>query len=149
MELLIRHVHEAVSRPIRALEIGVWYGVGSTNIWLNNLRDESKLVLLDGWRPYSSSEDLADHDEGWHKIDTLSTNAFLSTFLNVRKFEDESPKRVDISMIRGTAESVLPMFRDDAFDFIYIDGDHKYRQVKQDVVEAKRLISKEYGRHLR
>src|SRR5690606_18737064 len=29
--------------------------------------------------------------------------------------------------------------------FIYIDADHKYRSVKDDVVNAKRLINKSYG----
>jgi predicted O-methyltransferase YrrM len=144
MDLLIK---SAFSGPISALEIGVWYGIGSTNIWLKNLHPASTLCLIDPWKPYASKEDLNDdigHD--YKQMDDLSTDAFLSTYLNVKKFQNEHAHRgLKISTIRAEAKDFLPLLKDDSFDFIYIDGDHKYDNVKSDIQQAKRLINKKYG----
>ena len=134
---------------IMALEIGVWYGTGSTNIWLDNFKPDSNIVLLDAWRPYASEADVSDGDyrsKHWDyaKMDSLSSEAFLSAFLNVRNFENARNDK-NISLIRGKSSSLLPLFKDGSFDFIYIDADHKYAAVKDDIVNAKRLINKTYG----
>lgn len=143
MELLIKTAFQA---PISALEIGVWYGVGSTNIWLNNLKDHSSIVLLDSWAPYSSESDLSDTGWNYKQMDDMSTDAFLSAFLNVKKFQREQAQRgIRINMVRGESTSLLPLMKDDSLDFIYIDGDHKYKNVKHDIQQAKRLINKKFG----
>ncbi len=143
MEQLIRR---AFDRPIKAIEIGCWFGVGSTQIWLNNLKQGSTLLLIDSWKPYSSPKDLADKEWDYKEMDNLSTDAFLSTFLQVRKFETERrDSRLDMQLIRGDASTLLPLFAENSFDFIYIDGDHKYAKVKQDIQQAKRLVKKDYG----
>ncbi|WP_186307921.1 class I SAM-dependent methyltransferase [Paraburkholderia sp. BCC1884] len=144
-------IQTAFAGKIKALEIGVWYGIGSTNIWLNNLQAGSELTLVDAWRPYASQADVSGVDfrpSHWDyaKMDSLSTEAFLSAFLNVKKFENECGDRdIDVSLIRGNSGKLLSRFKDESFDFIYIDADHKYDSVKRDIVNAKRLINKEYG----
>ena len=128
------------------LEIGVWYGIGSTNIWLEYLQPGSNVVLMDSWKPYASQLDLDDKEWGYKQMDDLSTDAYLSCFLNVKKFENEHwKKNIKISTIRADSQYCLPTFKDDYFDFIYIDGDHKYEKVKSDIKQAKRLINKKYG----
>jgi len=144
MAELFRHFFGGKST--KALEVGVWYGIGSTNIWLDNLVSGSELFLIDSWRPYSSEDDLNDSEWNYRSMDQLSTDAFLSTFLNVRKFE-ESPRRdeVEISLMRGKSGIIMSALEKDSFDFIYIDGDHKYRNAKNDLIQAKRLIKKDFG----
>jgi len=44
-------------QPILALEIGTWFGKGSTQIWIKSLPKGSSLVLMDSWRPYLSASD--------------------------------------------------------------------------------------------
>jgi len=136
-------------KPIKALEIGVWYGIGSTNIWLQNLEPGSELVLLDSWKPYASSADIEGVEMrptywNYAKMDSLTTDAFLSAFLNIRKFENEK-NTIDISLIRGSSSKLLKLIKDESFDFIYIDADHKYEAVKNDIQNSKRLINKKWG----
>lgn len=133
----------------RVMEIGVWYGSGSTNIWLDTFADGSELVLIDAWRPYASEADVSGKDFrptywDYAKMDGLSTEAFLSAFLNVRRFENENGGK-EVSLIRAKASNLLRYFQEDTFDFIYIDADHKYDSVKSDIQNAKRLINKSYG----
>lgn len=133
-------------RPIRILEIGVWFGVGSTKIWTTHCAPGSEVFLVDSWTPYSSSADL--EDEGWDygKVDDLSTDAFLSAFLSVKKIQAaRKAEGVKVNMIRGDSASLLPTLADGIFDFIYIDGDHKYDRAKIDMQQAKRLIRKDFG----
>ena len=143
MEMLIK---TAFPGPISALEIGVWYGLGSTKIWLENLKPNSTLMLVDPWEPYSSKEDLTEDSYDYKSMDDLSTDAYLSTFLSIKKFQSENiQKNISISTIRARAKDFLPFLKDDSFQFIYIDGDHKYENCKKDLQQAKRLVNKNFG----
>lgn len=148
-EAMTKMIQTAFTDPVKALEIGVWYGIGSTNLWLANLQEGSELVLIDAWRPYASDADISGTELrptywDYAKMDSLATEAFLSAFLSVKKYENENTG-IDVSLIRANASKLLSMFREDMFDFIYIDADHKYDSVKQDIVNAKKLIKKDYG----
>ena len=146
VEIMQEIIKSAFSTPINALEIGVWFGVGSTKIWLDNVKPGSTIVLVDPWKPYASKADLEDDLYDYKKMDDLSTDAFLSTYLNIKNFEDSSKDRdIKISMIRGDSSVTLPLLQADTFDFIYIDGDHKYENVRNDIRQAKRLVRKSFG----
>jgi hypothetical protein len=125
--------------PIHALEIGTWFGEGSTQIWLDNLPEGSTLTLLDPWRPYCSAADMADPGFNYAAVDAQVLEAYLATILAVRKFENAHPGRVTVDIVRGDSERVMARMRDGIFDFIYIDGDHKYESVRQNLRDAKRL----------
>ena len=135
------------SKTITGLEIGVWYGLGSTQIWLESCAAGSEFYLIDSWKPYSSSEDLNDDNNyDYALMDNLSTDAFLSAHLQVRKFEELRKKdEVKINLIRGESGRFLTSLQADMFDFIYIDGDHKYFNAETDIIHAKRLINKNFG----
>lgn len=53
LELLIR----SFSTNVRCLEIGTWFGQGSTQIFLKNLGSADSIFLIDAWQPYVSYKD--------------------------------------------------------------------------------------------
>lgn len=130
---------ELFEAPIDALEIGTWYGEGSTQIWLDNLKAGSTLTLVDRWQPYASPADLSDKEWNYADMDAQTLQAYLSSILAVRKYENAHPDRIAIDILRGDSERVLDRMRDNLFDFIYIDGDHKYESVRRNLRDAKRL----------
>lgn len=125
--------------PIHALEIGTWFGEGSTQIWLNNLPAGSTLTLVDPWRPYGSAADMADPGFNYAAVDSQVLEAYLATILAVRKFENAHPGRLTVDIVRADSERFMERLSDGVFDFIYIDGDHKHASVKKNLREAKRL----------
>lgn len=129
--------------PIQALEVGTWFGEGSTQIWLDHLCAGSTLTLVDPWKPYASAADLADKEWNYAAMDGQVLQAYLSTILAVRKFENAHPGKVAVDILRGDSERLLARMKDDQFDFIYVDGDHKYESVKQNLRDAKRLARRE------
>jgi hypothetical protein len=137
---------DSFHQPVKILEIGTWFAKGSTQIWLELAQPGSSITVLDSWKPYASPQDLQDETRIWEAVDQNTTDAFLSTFLALREYENEKRDRnILTNLIRGDSTSFLPMLRDDTFDFIYIDGDHKYEKAKADIVQAKRLVKKDYG----
>jgi Methyltransferase domain len=53
--------------------------------------------------------------------------------------------RSKFQLIRRDTETFLPGLSPESFDFIYIDGDHKFDKVLSDIKNAKRLIKSEFG----
>jgi hypothetical protein len=131
--------------PIRALEIGTWFGTGSTQLWLKNLPPKSSIVLIDSWCQYVSSADLSEgKNVAYCGMNGLSFAALHNTLKMVCAFEKNN-KDISITTIRGKSYEVLDTFASDLFDFIYIDGSHYYEDVRRDIVCAKRLAKKEYS----
>ena len=138
-------IKKAFTVPIIGLEIGTWFGLGSTQIWLNHIKAGSTLMLVDAWKPYASNHDLKSSTLS-RDMDTMATNAYLSTLVNIQKFENETiGSDTKVQIVRSDSLTFLPLLGDNSFDFIYIDGDHKYNKVKNDIIQAKRLINKDYG----
>lgn len=130
-------------RPINALEIGVWYGEGSTKIWLDALIEKSSITLIDFWKPYASNRDKQDSAFDYQKMDNLTHEAFINTINVVREYE--AKKDLNITIIRGSSKDYLKNFTSNTFDFIYIDGNHQYDSVKSDIVNAKRIVNQKFG----
>ena len=126
------------SKPIVALEIRTWFGVGSTRVWIDTLPLGSSLVLLDTWRGYISADDDPSGLTPYHMMHHIPQVAMASTLREVLKAE-AADRGIEIVVIRGRSSSMLDLLRDDSFDFVYIDGSHYYADVKRDVVRAKQL----------
>ena len=132
------------STPIKALEIGTWFGKGSTQIWFRHIPSQSSLFLIDSWRPYLSKADLNGDNTSYKSMQDLTYAALCSTLKEVCAFEQQR-QDVSITTIRGKSYEVLERFTENIFDFIYIDGSHYYADVKKDIACAKRLARKEFS----
>jgi len=78
------------------------------------------LYMVDPWRPlgdeYIDNSNHKNHSE-----------AYSETMGNIGGYEDRA------IMVRALSEQAVNLFEDNSLDFIYIDGNHAYDFVKQDI----------------
>ena len=99
------------------IEIGVFKGEFSKHL-LNNW--DGKLFLVDPWRALGSEyKDILNSEN--------NLNSYQKTMENIKGVENRA------IMLRGLSEDVYSIFVDNFFDFVYIDGNHSYEFVKQDI----------------
>ena len=99
------------------VEIGVFKGQFSKVLmqeW------NGTLYMIDPWRPlgeeYIDSSNHKDHLDAYEQ----ATNS-------IKSFEDRA------FMLRGLSEQMVKLFANNSLDFVYIDGNHAYDFVKQDM----------------
>lgn len=101
------------------IEIGSFEGTYSKYI-LENW--PGHLYLVDVWRKL----DYTEYTDGSNKPN--AKKIINNVFDNLSGFEDRS------TIIRTTSEQAVSIFRDNFFDFIYIDANHKYKYVIIDLI---------------
>lgn len=78
------------------------------------------MYMVDPWRPLGEEYiDASNHKN--HQT------AYAEAMDNIRGYEDRA------FMLRGLGEELVKLFADDSLDFVYIDGNHAYDYVKQDM----------------
>ena len=101
----------------KGAEIGTFKGEFSKDIlekWLG------VLYMVDVWRPLGDEYlDASNH--------AIHTTAYADTMENIKGLEDQGV------MIRATSEVASDIFADGSLDFVYIDANHAYDFVKQDI----------------
>lgn len=99
------------------VEIGVFKGELSNYI-LNKW--DGVLYMVDVWRElgeeYSDSSNIKFHSD-----------AYAETMNNIKGFENRA------IMIRSTSKDAIKLFQDQSLDFVYIDANHAYDFVKEDL----------------
>lgn len=99
------------------VEIGVFKGEFSKAIlsgW------NGRLYMVDPWRAlgeeYLDSSNHAQH-----------TSAYSDTMESIRGYEDRA------IMVRALSNQAVDMFADNSLDYVYIDGNHAYSFVREDL----------------
>ncbi len=104
-------------------EIGVWKGEFSERIL--NLTAPSKLFLIDPWEFQSEFSDR------------MYGGAVAKNQLDMDKIYEGVKEKFDICsnvfVQRGKSEEILKQFDDGYFDWLYIDGNHYYEFVLNDL----------------
>ena len=132
VELLVRspkrHLNRlrllrSLPRGGRVAEIGVWKGGFSSAIL--SVAKPRELVLIDPW------ESLSTQDPSLWTHPRHGDHAFMAAMGNAvaRRFAD----RNDVVIKRGFSADVLAAEEDGSFDWVYIDGCHRYDIVRQDL----------------
>jgi len=104
-------------------EIGVDRGIFSEIIGKSGL----KLYCIDPWTDYYNYQRST--------IDQVGLD----------KMHDAVKKRLapyDCTLIRKTSMEALEDFKDESLDFVYIDGNHNFRYVSEDIWEWYRKVKK-------
>jgi SAM-dependent methyltransferase len=99
-------------------EIGVQSGEFSEKLLKSKVLN--KLYLIDCWTYQYNYIDIANIEDEQQKI--------LYEYV-LKKFEGE-PR---VSIIKKFSNQACNLFENDSFDFIYIDADHSYEAVKNDI----------------
>jgi len=104
------------------IEIGVLLGDFSEVILKTT--ELSKVYLLDSWKYFPPEE----YKDCANKCQVEQDE----NYARVLKRVEEYGKRVEV--IRGDSRAEFSKFEDGFFDFVYVDANHEYPYVKQDLV---------------
>ena len=112
------------------LEVGSWAGE-SAILWADKMQElgvNGRVTCIDQWKPYC---EMASMDK------ELEDGRIFELFLyNIEKSQSGHM----VQYFRGDSRRLLPMFRANSLDMVYIDGDHSYRYVKSDIRNAMRIV---------
>jgi len=115
-------VLEKIAQGAKCAEIGVFNGAFSRKIFSKN---PSEIHLVDPW-----VQQTDQHDQ--HAKDSQEEQD--ARFQKVKNWADEmSSDETKISVYRDFSENAAKNFSNNYFDWIYIDGDHRYEAVKIDL----------------
>ena len=111
-------VKERFKFPLLIAEVGVERGRNALDMVQN--MDIDKLYLIDDYLPYT------DYLGGY-------CPAEIQEQVYQDMLERISPYSNKIIVVKKSSLDVAPTFPDGFFDFVYIDGNHNYESVKQDI----------------
>jgi hypothetical protein len=114
---LIRNIGQEFPKG-KGVEVGTFKGSFSNQI-VNNW--SGTLYMVDVWRPLESGyDDSSNHGR-------YDGGVYTDAMENIKGFEDRA------IMVRATSEIASDMFNDNSLDFVYIDANHAYDYVVQDI----------------
>ena len=102
-----------------AVEVGVFKAQFSKHLLKNW---DGTLWLVDPWRAFEKGEgyvDASNHKE--HQT------AYLEAMQNIEGYESRA------FMLRGLSSDMASRFEDNSLDLVYLDGNHAYEWVKEDI----------------
>lgn len=106
----------------KGVEIGVERGLYSEVLCKNN--PDLHLFSVDAWTAYKEYRDHVTQD----KLDDIYEEA------------KERLKPYHAELVKGFSMDVVKSFPDNYFDFVYIDGNHEYQHVVDDIVQWTKKV---------
>jgi hypothetical protein len=123
-KMLIRLLNKVRRENMVVLEVGSWVGNGSTRVITNHIRDlHAIFYCVDTW---AGSENVPFHQEFRKRY-----NTFFEVFAdNVKAYNGRDIVR---PLVMPSTQACV-LFPDKSLDFVFIDGNHGYSYVKQDIL---------------
>ena len=124
---------------LNILEIGSWMGA-STLSWAQGLTQYNKskgtISCIDAWQPFFNRN--AHQEDVYTQMElALSSDTAYQLYLhNVRTL----PSTIVCQHFRGKSEHILPLLAQKSFDIVFIDGDHTFQAVTNDICHSLPLI---------
>ena len=134
-EDVLRMLFKRISPDARILEIGTYFGEGTSKVFIDELSDQASFFMMDTWREYISATDKANRPY-CRIMDGMSYFAATNTLRMIRKAEyiKDSPS---ITMIRRSTNDLF--VAGNFFELVFIDGSHYYENVRRDIKFALRI----------
>lgn len=104
-------------------EVGVYRGVYS--VWLLRNCPGLKLYGIDSWASYPGHEYYESKD-----------------MADAYKEAQKNTKQYDCKLIKGWSSEVVKQFEDESLDFVFIDGNHTYEYVVEDIALWSKKVKK-------
>ena len=143
---LLNHIKKI--KPKNFLEIGVFHGATSRNVcellhFLNG--DDFRFTGIDLFQ----EDDQIPKDE--HIPETKFSNPLKTLYYNyiikLDPYSVESVHRLlskfkkNVSIIKGNSNNMLKDINLDEFDYVFLDGGHKYETVKEDLNNLTKVVN--------
>jgi Flp pilus assembly protein TadD/predicted O-methyltransferase YrrM len=132
-------------KPLHILEIGSWAG-GSAITWAEAIKKHNqgrgRVVCIDPWKLYFRSDQYSDLPGDQQRVyqemsAALSAGQVFDLFMhNIRVCKHEDL----ILPFKGSSDEILPLFGEGRFDLVFIDGDHTYPRVLEDIRKSSSLV---------
>ena len=120
----------AESKPKLMVEIGAYTGE-SLDIFRKYLPEDCKIISIDPWLNHYDKDDLASEHAKMITVEEEYDRRFR-THRNVAK-------------LKFLSHEVAHLFADGSIDVLYIDGDHRYQGVKDDITNFVTKINPNTG----
>jgi len=117
----------ALPRNAVGAEIGVHLGYFSEKII--EVSEPVKLYLIDPWK-YESGD---DYEQAWYGGASEGENELDQRYESVKTRFSGNISNGQVEVIRKSSAEALIGLEDASLDFVYIDGNHLYDYVKQDL----------------
>lgn len=120
---LYSHIVNSYPSGSHFVEVGCWKGRSSAYmaVEINNSGKAIRFDCVDTWKG-------SETEEGHQQDKYVVTNSLYEKFLqNVDRV-----KHI-VNSIRGYSVEIAKTYQDDSLDFVFIDGDHRYECVAEDI----------------
>jgi predicted O-methyltransferase YrrM len=122
-QIALKALIERVARPNCVMaEIGCWEGEGSTQVFLSTMPETGKLLCVDTWR---GSPNVRQHQE------VIAHENVLNSFMTKVEATRGS---IEVQSFVSSSVSAASLIRDKSLDLVFIDADHGYDAVRQDIL---------------
>ncbi|HUO87546.1 MAG TPA: class I SAM-dependent methyltransferase, partial [Rhizomicrobium sp.] len=119
----------------RILEVGSWAG-GSLIAWWRAAGAQALLTAVDAWEPYLPAGSRWPH---YDEMSEAARSGGIEALFRHNVAAAGIPE-ARLTVRKGDSRRILPTLPSFSFDVAFIDGDHRYRIVKEDIAACVKLV---------